>query len=153
MCRPNIHQTLQDRFNIRYSQNLFGAFRRTKVLLGVQANNIAGSGPWSQVSDFTIAVTDVKEEAGIPTEYSISQNYPNLFNPTTKTEFALPRTARTDIVIYDLLGREVQTLIHKELKPGYYEMNVDASIVPSGVYFYRIQSAGVIQTKKMVLMK
>ena len=119
----------------------------------VQAGNIAGSGPWSDVSDYTFALTEIKEEAGMPNEYSISQNYPNPFNPTTTITFALPRAAQTTLVIYDLLGRAVQTLIRKELKPGNYEMNIDASNFPSGVYFYRIQSAGFVETKKMVVMK
>ena len=119
----------------------------------VQAIDIAGSGPWSDVSHYTFSLTDVKETAGMPTEYSISQNYPNPFNPTTQIHFALPRAGQTTIVIYDLLGREVQTLIRKELQAGFYEMNVDAGNHPSGVYFYRIQSAGFNQTKKMVLMK
>jgi hypothetical protein len=95
----------------------------------------------------------VKEEGGIPTEFSMSQNYPNPFNPTTRIKFGLPQRAMTKITVYDVLGREVQTLIDRELETGYYEINVDINDFPSGVYFYRIQSGNFVQTKKMILMK
>lgn len=119
----------------------------------VQAGNIAGSGPWSDISGFTFAITDAKVEAGTPTEFSISQNYPNPFNPTTTIAFALPQSGRTTITLYDLLGRAVKTLINGELEPGYHEIHIDASSLPSAVYFYRIQTAGFVHTKKMVLTK
>jgi len=90
---------------------------------------------------------------GIPKEYSVSQNYPNPFNPTTTIKFALPQSAVTKIIVYDVLGREIQPLINKELKAGYHEVNFYASNLPSGVYFYRIQSGNFISTKKMILLK
>jgi hypothetical protein len=93
------------------------------------------------------------EEADIPTEYSISQNYPNPFNPTTKINFALPKTGLTKISIYDLLGREIRTLINKEIIAGYHEININANNFPTGVLFYRIQSGDFIQTKKMILVR
>jgi hypothetical protein len=98
-----------------------------------------------------VGVEEEKEE--IPTEYSISQNYPNPFNPTTRIKFALPKTALTKLTIYDLLGREIQILINRELEAGYHEIAVDANNLPSGVYFYGIQSGDFIQTKKLILMK
>ena len=119
----------------------------------VQAGNIAGSGPWSDVSSFTFALADVKVEAGTPTEFSISQNYPNPFNPTTTIAFALPQTGRTTITLYDLLGRAVKTLINRELEAGYHEIHFDASFLSSAVYLYTIQSGGFVQTKKMVVMR
>jgi len=119
----------------------------------VQAVNLAGSGLWSDVSEFTFSATGIKQESGVPAESSISQNYPNPFNPTTRIEFALAHTGRTRVVIYDLLGREVETLVDRELNVGYYEMSVDAANLPSGVYFYRIESPNFVQTKKMVVMR
>ncbi|MGE5811381.1 MAG: fibronectin type III domain-containing protein [Ignavibacteria bacterium] len=107
----------------------------------------------SDYSNEASLLTDVKQERAMPTEYSISQNYPNPFNPTTKIKFALPQTALTKIIIYDLLGREVRTIINKELEAGYHEINIDADNFPSGVYFYRIQSGNFINTKKMILMR
>ncbi|MGA9364193.1 MAG: T9SS type A sorting domain-containing protein [Bacteroidota bacterium] len=117
----------------------------------VQAKNVEGSSPWS-ASNFTVDVKDVRE-GEIPTEYSISQNYPNPFNPTTKIGFALPQRSLTRLIIYDLLGREVQTLIDRELQAGYYEINIDINNFPSGIYFYTLKSGDYFQTKKMVLMK
>ena len=121
--------------------------------LQVQPGNIAGSGPWSDVSGFTFTLTGVEVEAGTPTEFSISQNFPNPFNPTTTIPFALPHTGRTTITLYNLLGRTVRTLINGELKAGYHELRFDARSLPSAVYFYTIQSGRFVQTKKMVAMK
>jgi hypothetical protein len=120
----------------------------------VKAKNIAGYGPWSEVSNFIASVTGVNdEEKGIPTEYSLSQNYPNPFNPSTKIEFALPQSGLTKITIYNILGGEVQTLINKVLEAGYHEINFDASNLTNGVYLYRIQTGNFIKTKKLILLK
>jgi hypothetical protein len=94
----------------------------------------------------------------IPDNYSLSQNYPNPFNPQTKIKFDVPanvkgQTSSVKLVIYDLLGREVTTLVNEELKPGTYEADWDGSNFSSGVYFYKIISGDFVETKKMVLMK
>jgi hypothetical protein len=112
----------------------------------------------STTSDYsneaTLNISGVKgSDERIPKEYSVSQNYPNPFNPNTTINFALPQTAVTKIIVYDVLGREIQPLINKELKAGYHEVNFNAGNFPSGVYFYRIQSGNFISTKKMILMK
>jgi len=89
----------------------------------------------------------------LPDKFSLSQNYPNPFNPQTKIKFAIPKASFTQLIIYDLLGREVATLVNEELRPGTYEADWDASSFSSGVYFYRIISGEFVETKKMVLMK
>ncbi|MBE2227125.1 MAG: T9SS type A sorting domain-containing protein [Ignavibacteria bacterium] len=94
----------------------------------------------------------------IPEQFYLSQNYPNPFNPKTKIKFAVPsnvkgQTSNVKLIIYDLLGREVTTLVDEELKPGTYETDWDGSGYSSGVYFYKIISEGFVETKKMVLMK
>ncbi|HMQ99015.1 MAG TPA: YCF48-related protein [Ignavibacteria bacterium] len=91
-------------------------------------------------------------------KFSLFQNYPNPFNPQTKIKFAVPssvkgQTSNVKLIIYDLLGREVTTLVNKELKPGTYEADWDGSNYSSGVYFYKIISGDFVETKKMVLMK
>jgi hypothetical protein len=106
---------------------------------------------YSNEASLLVGVNDEKEE--IPTEYSLNQNYPNPFNPTTTIKFALPKESLTKIIVYDLLGKEVQTLINKELKAGFHEVKFDAVNLTNGVYFYRIQAGNFIQTKKMILMK
>jgi hypothetical protein len=134
-------------------KNLFGFLDGREYFWRVQASNVTGSGSWSDVSSFYASATDVKDKSGIPKEFSLSQNYPNPFNPSTKIEFALPQRALTKITIYDVLGREFNMIVNEELRAGYYEMNIDASKFPSGVYFYRIQSGNFVQTKKMILLK
>ena len=89
----------------------------------------------------------------LPVEYSLFQNYPNPFNPQTKIKFAVPKASFTKLVIYNLLGREVTTLVNEELRPGAYEADWDGSNFSSGVYFYKIISGDFVETKKMVLMK
>ncbi|NOS86391.1 MAG: T9SS type A sorting domain-containing protein, partial [Ignavibacteria bacterium] len=93
-----------------------------------------------------------------PEIYYLSQNYPNPFNPQTKIKFAIPsnlkgHTSTVRLIIYDLLGREVATLVNEALKPGTYEADWDASNYSSGVYFYKIITESFVETKKMILMK
>jgi hypothetical protein len=90
----------------------------------------------------------------IPTTFALYQNYPNPFNPVTKIKYDLPKNTNVIIKVYDLLGREVTTLINNEFRnAGRYEVNWNASNYASGVYFYRIQVADYTSVKKMVLIK
>jgi photosystem II stability/assembly factor-like uncharacterized protein len=92
----------------------------------------------------------------IPGHYSLSQNYPNPFNPTTKIKFQIPASgsvAQTFLYVYDILGREIATLVNQQLKPGTYEVEWDASVYPSGVYFYKLSTGDYFETKRMVLLK
>jgi hypothetical protein len=89
----------------------------------------------------------------IPKEYNLNNNYPNPFNPSTKISFDIPNSAFTSLVIYDLLGRTVETLVDEYLKPGRYEVTWSAANYPSGVYYYKITSGEYTETKKMVLVK
>ena len=77
-------------------------------------------------------------QAGIPTEYSLGQNYPNPFNPSTRFRFSIPKSQRVTLTVFDLLGRELQTLVAEELSPGTYQATWNAS-VPSGIYLHRIR--------------
>ena len=89
----------------------------------------------------------------VPDNFVLNQNYPNPFNPATKIKFDVPNESHTKLIIYDMLGREVTTLINQQLKPGSYQADWDASAFSSGVYFYKIISGDFVETKKMVLMK
>ncbi len=89
----------------------------------------------------------------IPHQYFLSQNYPNPFNPVTKIKFQIPKLSNTKITIYDILGKEVATLVNQELKPGVYEIDFDGNRLASGIYYYNLKADDYIATKKMVLVK
>lgn len=89
----------------------------------------------------------------VPDKYSLSQNYPNPFNPVTKIDFAISKNEFVTIKIYDLLGKEIMTLVSENLKSGNYSYSFNASNLTSGVYFYKINAGNFSDTKKMVLLK
>lgn len=89
----------------------------------------------------------------IPTEYRLGENYPNPFNPVTQIDFVVLEDGFTRLVIYDLRGREVVRLIERDYSAGYHSVKWDGSSVASGLYFYRLQSGKLVQTKKMMLLK
>lgn len=89
----------------------------------------------------------------IPSEFNLHQNYPNPFNPLTNIKFQVPNEGFVKLVVFDLLGRELATLVNENLKPGVYKADWDASSYPSGVYFYRLESGTASFTKKMMLIK
>jgi subtilisin family serine protease/subtilisin-like proprotein convertase family protein len=92
--------------------------------------------------------------AGIlPTKFELSQNYPNPFNPTTKINFAIPKQGFVTMKIYDVLGREVRTLVNEVKPAGNYTVDFNASELSSGVYFYRVQSGEFSDIKRMILIK
>ena len=97
--------------------------------------------------------TSVEDELAIPEEIILSQNYPNPFNPSTTIKFSLPSSGYAALRIYNALGEEVAVLLNKELTTGNYEVEWNASNVPSGVYFYHLQTEGFVETKKMLLLK
>ncbi|NQT25713.1 right-handed parallel beta-helix repeat-containing protein, partial [candidate division KSB1 bacterium] len=144
-----------------------------RLFLGYTDSN--GSGAWSWAGslvkpNITITATDANgntsmfssslmvsveenELAAIPETYYLTQNYPNPFNPTTTIEFGLPKEDRITLKVFDLLGREVLTLMDEKRKAGKHEVSFDASSLASGLYFYRIQSGQFTKIRKMVLVK
>lgn len=105
---------------------------------------------------FGIPINPVSVEqvgSGVPEVYNLSQNYPNPFNPSTTINFALPKGSNVVLKVYDVLGREVATLLNGEKPAGNYEVNFDASKLASGLYVYTINAGDFTSTKKMMLMK
>ncbi len=100
-------------------------------------------------------ITGVKEptKGELPTTYSLSQNYPNPFNPSTTIKFAIPHSGNVSLVVYDILGRKVTTLVNGELNAGYHSINFNADNLASGVYFYRLKAGNFISVKKLMLLK
>jgi hypothetical protein len=91
--------------------------------------------------------------AGQPVEFSLGQNYPNPFNPTTTIEYSIGQTGRVTVELFNMMGQKVNTLVNENQASGSYKLTVDGRDLPSGVYFYSIRTAGMSQTKKMILMK
>jgi hypothetical protein len=89
----------------------------------------------------------------IPESYSLMQNYPNPFNPTTNIRYDLPKNGFVKLVVFDALGREVETLVNENQPAGTYEATFNASVYSSGVYFYRLTTDYFCNTKKMLLIK
>ncbi|NOS86766.1 MAG: T9SS type A sorting domain-containing protein [Ignavibacteria bacterium] len=89
----------------------------------------------------------------IPNYYSLAQNYPNPFNPTTSIKYSVPKTVNVSLKIYDLLGKEVATLVNETKQPGFHTADFNASNLASGIYFYRIDAGEFTSVKKMMLVK
>lgn len=135
------------------SLDRFGFLPGVKYYWRVQASNVNATASWSQGLSFMATQTAVQEKDGRPITFSLSQNYPNPFNPSTVIKFALAKSAFTTLTVYDVLGREVRTLVDERLGPGYYEVNFNANDLVNGVYFYRIKAGNFTETKKLVLLK
>jgi hypothetical protein len=90
---------------------------------------------------------------GIPNEFGISQNYPNPFNPKTIINYALPKAGKVVMKVYDILGKEVVSLVDGFKQAGNYSVEFDATDLPSGVYFYTLRAENFAQSKKMLLIK
>ncbi len=98
-----------------------------------------------------VGITPISSE--IPNKFSLSQNYPNPFNPVTNIHFAIPKSSFVKLIVYDMLGREVESLVNENLNAGTYNAEWNASNFSSGVYFYRLQTDRYTETKKMILVK
>lgn len=97
-------------------------------------------------------------ENHIPKKFTLYQNYPNPFNPVTKIKFDVAsvgngRDRSVQLIVYDILGREITTLVNEPLKPGTYEVEWDGSNYPSGIYFYKLATEEYSETKRMILLK
>ncbi len=114
----------------------------------------ANSGP-SIIFEVNGILTSVESELNenIPDKFTLYQNYPNPFNPNTVIEYHLPQTSFVTLRIYDVIGREIKTLVNEKQNAGHHSLTIDASNLSSGVYFYRIEAGNYTETKKFVLLK
>jgi hypothetical protein len=97
-------------------------------------------------------LTGVTEKL-LPKEFALDQNYPNPFNPSTNIEYAVPRESRVQLVVYNVLGQQVATLVNEVKAAGYYTASFNATHFSSGLYFYRMNAGEVSFLKKMLLVK
>jgi len=100
-------------------------------------------------------VSDVQERYSetIPANYLLEQNYPNPFNPSTNLKYGLPKSGYVTLKVYDMIGREVRTLVDRLQAAGTYQVNFDAKGLPTGLYFYRLSVGNHVETKRMLLVK
>ena len=164
-------------YNVEYSKNsdfsnstvvkdipekvtsLDGLDKNSTYYWRVLSKNTQGTSNYSQAASFnTGTVTEVKEAEIIPSEFELSQNYPNPFNPTTVIKFSIPNSQFVTLKVYDMLGREIRTLLNAEKNAGTYSIdwNADDNLglkVASGMYIYRITAGNFVATKKMALIK
>ncbi len=104
---------------------------------------------------YNIAVTAVDDQISqsIPERFILDQNYPNPFNPSTTIKFSIPQASFVTLKIYDILGREVTSLVNEEKTAGSYQIQFYAETLASGIYFYKIEAGSYTQTKKMMLLR
>jgi len=113
---------------------------------------------WENVGIYTNATVSTSIEFGdggreLPHTITLSQNYPNPFNPSTVINFELATSGEVQLQVYDLMGREVATLVNSRKPAGSHSVNFDASSLSSGVYVYRLQAGEHIMSRKMVLVR
>ena len=166
------------KYDLQYSKNSDFSSAQTKANLNEPVAQVTGldqnstyywrvlsktdngsTSSYSTTGSFkTSGATAVEEQETMPTEYELSQNYPNPFNPTTRINFAIPQNSFVTIKVYDMLGREVKTLINQQMVSGNHSIdwNADNNLgikVATGMYIYRITAGNFVSTKKMVLIK
>ncbi len=122
----------------------------TALFIGGRGSSDRGIGVWQRPL-IQLSTRDIVGER--PTDFKLDQNYPNPFNPSTIINYQLPIASDVKLVIYDMLGRELQTLVNTRQAAGRYQAQFNAASLSSGVYFYRLSAGTFIETKKMMLVK
>jgi M6 family metalloprotease-like protein len=102
---------------------------------------------------FRVATTGVADPGGLPAYYALMQNYPNPFNPSTTIRYGVAERSLVSLAVYNTLGQQVTVLQNGEQEAGYHDVKFDASSLPSGVYFYRLQAGNYVETRKLCLVR
>jgi len=109
-----------------------------------------------KITTYNGGISGVEENNGnglIPMKYSLEQNFPNPFNPETQINYSVAKNGFVKISVFDLLGREISVLVNEVKNAGYYSVNLNASNLSSGVYFYRMSCNGFVDTRKLTFIK
>ena len=150
-----------------YKDDINTSIFKPKITIPNEAKSIVVADGETKDVDFDIPIfTDVGKNKTLQQLYSLSQNYPNPFNPTTSISYSIPSIAsdlsagqasfslrNVQLKVYDILGKEVATLVNENQKPGYYEVEFDGKDLTSGIYIYEIRAGEYIQSKKMLMIK
>jgi hypothetical protein len=125
--------------------------RTIRLLLSISSE---GFPAWTDSVTIVIQPTGIiASDNTVPIAYSLAQNYPNPFNPATVISYQLPVHSYVSMKVFDILGREMATLVNEKKDAGKYSVQWDASAMPSGVYFYTLQAGEYRDTKRMLLLK
>jgi Secretion system C-terminal sorting domain len=116
-------------------------------------NGTIGSMGYLDNLSFTGPATDVEQVAGVPQDYMLKQNYPNPFNPSTKIEYSVPEESFVELIIYDILGNEIVTLVNEQQAAGSYRVDFNANNKSAGLYFARLSANDFTKVIKMTLLK
>ncbi len=135
--------------NTPYFPRIYVVLDPDNTINEIHENNNKG---W-KVLNFSDGTTAVDNDGEVINSFELSQNYPNPFNPTTIIRYEIPQTSKVEMKIFDVLGREVETLVNDIKLPGQYEVNFNGVNLASGVYFYRIEAGDFVLTKKMILLR
>jgi hypothetical protein len=157
-------QKLYDTYLCQYSQHetwtpvyfdlTAVAGQSVQIIFQADAANSVWSFLYIDEVSLTNQITGIEKEKGLlPIKFELKQNYPNPFNPSTKIEFSLPKKEQVSLKIFNSIGDEVATLVNEALPAGIHNRTWNAADIASGVYFFRLQAGGFIETKKLVLMK
>jgi photosystem II stability/assembly factor-like uncharacterized protein len=125
------------------------------VLNASSSTLLAGqyAGGAGQLWKYSFSATGIEFQDRLPQEFSLSQNYPNPFNPATTISYTLSRAGHVKLKVYDVLGKEIRTLVDSPQRPGEYQVHFGGGNLPTGVYFYRLQFNGKNTLKRMILAK
>jgi len=125
--------------------------------IGVWIDNVSSNdNSWLAIDNvrlFNLSATDVAETETRPNRFALEQNYPNPFNPSTKIPFSIKEAGLVKLNVYNLLGQHISTLVNEHLNTGAYERTFNASELPSGIYFYKLEAGNKALINKMVLLK
>jgi Leucine-rich repeat (LRR) protein len=122
----------------------------------IEGNYFVSIIPFDSFSEFTFGLTEItnaNHNHGLPEQYQLYQNYPNPFNPITTIRYSLPDRTRVIITVYNTLGQYIGRILDAEVEAGVHELHFDASILASGLYYYRLQAGGYIDSKRFVFLK
>ena len=149
---------LSDRSGCKYEPDFIHKIDHDRylIVLGSLYSSSVGNPPsYGYLQKYQVdKVLGVQERKDLtPSDFRLEQNYPNPFNPTTRIRFEVPKQGLVRLAVYDALGREVKLLIQEIKSAGVYETDFDAENLPSGVYFYRLNSGNFTETRKMMFVK